>query len=196
MQRVGDRARAVIALGLERAVPAAPHVGAGRDFVGRLRSRARPRLRLRRGRAARRRPRRRRGRRLGLRAHERGGGRGERGARLACRSRSTSPGRRRRRRSGRGGPAGGARPPRFPARIRRPLAGAARLQPLHRFARARRRPVGAAGGAAAAGAQAASLVVPVAGCAAGWGSAERAASALPRRDADHAHVAGRRRRRR
>ncbi len=33
MQRVGDRARAVVAFGLERAVPAAPHVRARRDFI-------------------------------------------------------------------------------------------------------------------------------------------------------------------
>ncbi len=33
MQRVGDRARAVIPLGLERAVPAAEHIRPGRDFI-------------------------------------------------------------------------------------------------------------------------------------------------------------------
>ena len=33
VERVGDRARAVISLGLERAVPAAEHIRPGRDFI-------------------------------------------------------------------------------------------------------------------------------------------------------------------
>ena len=122
MQRVGDRARAVIAGRLERAVAAAPDVRPGGDFIARRdhpRDDARGRLRRRRpccwttlppeglrpGRARRRRCER------ALSAD----------AEHAHVAGPTTPSA-----SGRGGPAGGGPPPRFPGRIRRPAGAAAR----------------------------------------------------------------------